>query len=491
MADIDEVEEESQCSDSEVHYTPKKVPIWRIVLLSTMGGAVDLIVAVEAVYATPLLVAVGLDIQYASIILALSPILGILFQAYHGTLSDQCQCKWGRRRPFILIFSLSACIGMGVAPFAPYLSDLQSGKWLSILFTILGILIMDFSWGQLQLPSRAYLLDSLPTNQSQVGNFIYVLLVGLGTLIGYSLDGINWANILNREVNVINEAQMVYCLTIVVVLVALICTLLSIKERPYRPDDEPVNKRCCPCAKNPIDCLVDFFKVILESLKFFFYMSKQMWILWFACLSAFISNLALLLFFSTFVGRSVYGGIQDAPVDTEAYRLYTEGVRMSSWALVAGAGFLTLMSLLMDHIAKLIGLKILFFLVHYLYVLVLFVQTIFTNLAVAFFVACLGLLFQGIYLSIPFTLLSIYEDEGKMFRKPIPGESTTNFKGRACYVINTSIFLGQVTAAFITGPFINWFQTATASIMICCIFTAFSTILAIFVDFPDHSGQKL
>lgn len=494
MAEVDEVKEAEQSidhTDTEHHISPKVVPLWRIVLLSAVGGAIDLIVAVEAVYAAPLLVAAGLDIQYASIMLGLSPIFGIMFQSYHGTISDHCQCNWGRRRPFILVFTLSACIGLGVAPFAPYFSELNSisGKYLSVAFTAIGILIMDFSWGQLQLPSRAYLLDCIPTSQSQVGNFIYVLLIGVGTCIGYAFGGIDWAYLFNREVNVINEAQVVYGLTIIIVLVSLVCTLLSVKEKPYHNEDLATTgfSKCCPCVKSPKDCLKNFCTTILDSFKFFFYMSKQMWILWFAVFFAFASIFAMLLFFSTFVGQSIYGGIQDAPVETKAYQLYTEGVRMSAWALAVGGGSLTIMSLLFDAIAKRIGLKTLFLLIQYALVLILFMQTIFINIVVAFLVACFGLLFQGVYLAVPFALLSFYQDDNIMFRKPIPGQSATdNVQGRACYVINTAIYLSQIVAAFITGPFIKWFQTATASIMLSCIFGAVATIFSIFVEVPNN-----
>lgn len=71
-----------------------------------------------------------------------------------------------------------------------------------------------------------------------------------------------------------------------------------------------------------------------------------------------------------------------------------------------------------------------------------------------------------------------------MFRKPLPGELSTNVEGRACFVINSAIFIGQVVAAFITGPIIKLFQTATAAIMVSCVSGAVAVIISIYVEIP-------
>jgi solute carrier family 45 protein 1/2/4 len=466
-----------------------KVPLWRIILLSTMGGGIDMLYAIEDVYAAPLLVAVGVDIHYASMMLGLSPMIGIFLQSYLGPLSDQCQCNWGRRRPFILILSLTACLGLITAPFAPYLSlmNVQFAAVFSIMLTFFGIMTMDLSIGQLMLPSRAYLLDVVPSTQSQLGNFIYIAFLGLGGAIGYALGGIDWSGALNRQVNIINQAQLVFGIALIVMIVSLICTLVSVKERPYISSTESSRcLKCCPCAQNPKNCCKGFFKTLWQSVKFFYCMSKDMWILWITVTCGSIALYAFSVFFSTFVGRSVYGGISDAPKDTVSYILYAEGVRMSSWALTVGAGVLTLLSMLFDSIAKVIGLKLLFILIQYIFVVVLFVQVIFTNVGVSFISACCGMLFIGIHQSVPFALLPIYEDNNMMLRKSKANQFTANKMGTACFCINVAVLLGQSIAVTITGPLIDLFQSATASIVTSSVFAAVAILFSTFVNVPNH-----
>ena len=385
----------------------KKVPIWRIALLSTSGAAIDLVFAIEDTYAVPLIVATGLDIRYATVMLALSPIIGILFQAYLGALSDRCKCSWGRRRPFILLLSLIACLGLIIAPLA---ANFFNYKGLSTFGAVIGVVFFDFGMGQLQLPSRAYLLDALgPTSQVQTGNFVYVVAIGIGTCAGYVLSGIDWLSLFNKEQgedSVIKQSQYVFSIAAGLLLLCLVATLLSVKERV---SDSVSCIQACPCAQNPKRIILDFLQVSIESVKFAWHMSKHMLLLSFIMLFGFSSLFTFLFFFTSFMGGAVYGGDSSAPKDSEAYQLYAEGVRKGSWALATGAGFLAIASLLMDRIAKIIGLRVLFLSVQYVTVIMYFVLTMFPNIVFSYIGACVVLLCQGLYLTIPFILISLYE----------------------------------------------------------------------------------
>jgi solute carrier family 45 protein 1/2/4 len=44
----------------------------------------------------------------------LSPLLGVIIQPILGVMSDRCQSRFGRRRPFIGILALGAYIGISL-----------------------------------------------------------------------------------------------------------------------------------------------------------------------------------------------------------------------------------------------------------------------------------------------------------------------------------------------------------------------------------------
>ena len=53
-----------------------------------------------------------------------TPILGILFQSYIGSASDQCKSHGGRCRPFILVIVLASISGLILFPFTENIADL-------------------------------------------------------------------------------------------------------------------------------------------------------------------------------------------------------------------------------------------------------------------------------------------------------------------------------------------------------------------------------
>ena len=416
LSDSDDNTTLQQIDDNEDTPVPQlqlahehKLPLWRVLLLCALAGTVELGYAVESAYAAPLLVAAGLELKYASLILGVSPLFGILFHIYLGGLSDECRCKCGRRRPFILFLSITLILGFSIAPFSPRLNIGAVG----ILFTIIGILTLDFSLGQLQLPLRAYLLDVVPVSQVQSSNFILIVIGGIGGVLGFVLGGINWAKVLNQELNIITEAQVIFGLSIVLIIVCLLCTLFSVKEIPYRPQNDTeiqtTNNSCGCSLKNPKDCCFEFLKTILESLKFVYYMSKEMWILWFAVLFGFISSFSIILFFTTFVAEVVFGGIYDAPQDSEPYHLYTNGVQMGSWGLAIGQFFMVLTSLTLNWVSKQIGLKPVLLTVQYLTIVAYFTLTIFQNVPASLILGSFSGPFLGIYLTVPYALITLYQ----------------------------------------------------------------------------------
>ena len=291
-----------------------KLPIWRLAALCTIGGAIDLGFAVLGGYAAPLVVAAGLELKYASLVLVLSPIVGLLFQIYLGSLSDKCKCRWGRRRPFILLFTLTACLGMIFAPLAPRVASAASTTTLKSILSPLGVIltvgflfVFDFSNSALQLPSRAYLLDVTPASQTQLGNFVYSGFIGLGSLMGYILGGINWSFLFGTEPNIVNQAQVIFIVIIALYLVSLLLTVLSVKEKSTA-NLVADNNSCCTCGT-----LSNFIDTIKDMLSFIFCMSKHMWLLWLTCLFGSFAIDVYLFFFTTFVGEAVYGGVSNAP----------------------------------------------------------------------------------------------------------------------------------------------------------------------------------
>ena len=388
---------------TEVHETTIKAPMWRILLLCTMGCASDMAYAIISCYITPLVVATGLELQYTSIALVLSPILGILALGCVGSASDKSQCRWGKRRPFILASALLMIFGFSVTPFVPLLSTVVSTR-LTIATTLIGAIIIDFSAGQVQVPIRAYLMDSVPIQQAQSSNFIYTMFVGMGSSIGYLASAINWAEVIGRDINIINETCFIFPFMASVTTICLVMALCSFKEKP------PITPRsCCGCG-NGCGFITSVYQMYRDAVRFVWYMSKEMWVLCVATFLAATAEFTFTYFFTTFVGEVVYKGVSDAPEWSDEYQDYVKGVRMGAWALTLGGVTMSLLSLCEHKVANLIGLKTLFIVIQSPFVFATCILTFYnSNVGVVIVLGSFTGPYLGVLMSIPFTLVSLYQ----------------------------------------------------------------------------------
>lgn len=105
---------------------PPKRPTSNLIMHSMAMLGREFCYAVEAAYVTPVLLSVGLPKSLYSTVWLLSPILGFLLQPVGGSASDNCQARWGRRRPYILTLGIMMLLGMAL-----YLNGdaVVSGQW--------------------------------------------------------------------------------------------------------------------------------------------------------------------------------------------------------------------------------------------------------------------------------------------------------------------------------------------------------------------------
>jgi solute carrier family 45 protein 1/2/4 len=132
-----------------------------------------------------------------SLVYFLSPLIGLLIQPILGVLSDRCESRFGRRRPFILLLGIGAYIGISLILNAGILGDLMGDKnrvvpSISIFLVGLGVTFLDFSADSADSPLRAMLLDVCNTKDQDTGLNIHSFLGGTGSAFGYIVAAINW-----------------------------------------------------------------------------------------------------------------------------------------------------------------------------------------------------------------------------------------------------------------------------------------------------------
>jgi sugar phosphate permease len=95
-----------------------KLSTWQLfrlcvpVIPSQLGWAVG-----EALL-IPYMISLGVDETAANAIWLVNPMVGFFVSPLIGSCSDTCNSKWGRRRPFLLIFHIGIALGLIIIAFA-------------------------------------------------------------------------------------------------------------------------------------------------------------------------------------------------------------------------------------------------------------------------------------------------------------------------------------------------------------------------------------
>ncbi len=374
----------------------ERVSIWCMILLSALSGVVDLCYAVEGVYAIPVILAAGIPFRYASLMLSLSPLLGLIVQPFIGSATDHCYCSWGRRKPFILLFGFIVVACCGSIPYYFYLKQVPYSQYIIPSCIVLCIMFFDLCIGIIIIPAKAIMMDLIPPSQETKANAIASTGVGLFACIGYGLGAVDWTWVTGKHDTIETQSQIVFGITTVIFAVVILISLLCLREKSSvktiytatpasinnttnkmvsevnygsitistssniheidnqsSKDNEDVQASCTSCV-NPFVLLKNS---IIDIIQYCYYMSRHMWILFFTFTMAFAADFSFTYSFSVYVGTVVYEGDSGAPVGTESFKRYSSGVRMGSLGLAIGNFINIFVSLILEKCSKYASLK--------------------------------------------------------------------------------------------------------------------------------------
>lgn len=83
-----------------------------LIRLSAVVCGIEFCYAAETAFVSPILLEIGLPVMFMTWTWCLPPFIGFFLVPALGSLSDGCQTRFGRRRPFILLYSIGILIGL-------------------------------------------------------------------------------------------------------------------------------------------------------------------------------------------------------------------------------------------------------------------------------------------------------------------------------------------------------------------------------------------
>ncbi|XP_058396202.1 solute carrier family 45 member 3 isoform X3 [Diceros bicornis minor] len=300
-----------------------------LVNLLTFGLEVCLAAGITCV--PPLLLEVGVEEKFMTMVLGIGPVLGLVSVPLLGSASDHWRGRYGRRRPFIWALSLGVLLSLFLIPRAGRLAGLlcPDTRPLELALLILGVGLLDFCGQVCFTPLEALLSDLFrdPDHCRQAFS-VYAFMISLGGCLGYLLPAIDWdASALAPYLG--TQEECLFGLLTVIFLTCVAGTLFVAEEAVLGPA-EPAEglsapsmpPRCCPChARLAFRNLGALFPQLHQLCC---RVPRTLRRLFVAELCSWMAFMTFTLFYTDFVGEGLYQGVPRAELGTEARRHYDE-----------------------------------------------------------------------------------------------------------------------------------------------------------------------
>ncbi|UJR30917.1 hypothetical protein I4U23_018427 [Adineta vaga] len=475
-----------------------------LIRLSAIVCGIEFCYAAETAFVSPILLQLGLPIIFMTWIWCLPPLFGFFLVPVLGSLSDKCQTRIGRRRPFIILYSIGILLGLLLVS-----NGRRIGQWFGdikdpssnttelfnetiiesypsishkfgTMITILGVVLLDLDCDACQSPSRAYLLDVTNVNQHSSGLTTFTSMAGLGGGLGYFLGGIPWEKtFLTRLLG--DQIHVLFTLVWIIFIICMLLTITAAKEPTttaimasnlsrsvsrqflisshhssmdiieeidqYERTVVKPRDRYASISSNhiKISC-IDYLRSIIHMP------SSLKWL----CLTNFFCWMSLVsysLFFTDFVGQAVFGGNPRYESNHPLRVLYNDGVRFGSWSMSIYSISCSIYSLNIQKLNDYFGIKRVYIGSQLIYAVgMLLMGYLRHRIGVILLSAASGILYSTLF-TIPFLLISKYYASNTYGESNIHGQ--VRGIGTDVAIVSSMVFLAQLCLSSTMGIFIH------------------------------------
>ncbi|XP_062534256.1 proton-associated sugar transporter A-like, partial [Armigeres subalbatus] len=493
--------------------------------LSVYQLGVEFCYAAETAFVSPILLGNGLPYTFMTMVWAFAPTLGFFCAPMVASFSDQLRTRWGRRRPVLLVLGLAVLLGLLILPHGRTIGILlgdeevpveqMTGFRWGVLITVIGLVLTDFDVETSSGVGRTFYMDVCIVADHTRVLTTAMIVGGIGGAAGYSLGAIDWQLTDVGTLLGSNEVT-VFAGVVIVVGIALFITLTSFREVPLSlmeqdPLLKPVTPRVFEVEKNrqrtvysisgpvvkshkvegvpvmvadvdddkPLTFL-DFFKNLRQ-------MPRSLATLYLTQFLAQAGYMSYCLYFTDYVGSTVYGGDVTALTDSPELELYGHGVRFGCWGMALFALSAAIYSLVIERVIECFSSR--FVLVGGLLVFsvgMLLMGIINTKWMVLVCGVTVGIMYATIY-SVPFLLISRYHSRNSFAMKD--GKFVENHQRRGfgadVSMLSSMLFLAQLLISLIIGSVIDALGSAAVIVYSASLFSFLASISATQILFMD------
>ncbi|KAM7402717.1 hypothetical protein PAMP_017931 [Pampus punctatissimus] len=408
--------------------------VWKLLLVNTLSCGLEVSMAAGTVYVPSLLLQGGMEERYMTMVLAVGPVLALIFVPLIGSASDSWQGCFGRRRPFIWILSLGVLLGLQIMPQACRLAALMSPQRRSSLELVLqaaAVCLMEFCGQACFTLLMALLSDLFPGEEENRRAFsVNSLMTSLGGCLGFLLPAVDWSQA-PLATYLGGQEAFVYTLLTILFLSCLLTTAFIPEEKGSRQRERNTltygslkSCRCCPrsfllrtqCFHVALGhCASACMSVLPRIYAACVHVPVVIWRLFVAEMCSWMALMSFMLFFVDFMGEGLYQGVPSAEPETQERKRYDEGVRVASLGLFLQCVVSLLCSLVMDCWITLLGPRVVYISGAALLVLATMTMSASDSVVTITVMAALTGYTICVLHILPYTLLCLYQSDRQDF----------------------------------------------------------------------------
>lgn len=352
--------------------------VWKLLLVNILSCGLEACLAAGTVYIPPMLLEAGMKESFMTMVLAVGPLLGLIFIPMIGSASDSWHSRFGCRRPLIWILSLGVLLSLQVIPQARHLAALMYPKpphWIETTLQAGGVCLMEFCAQACITLVLALLSDLFPEEEENHKAFsVNSLMTSLGGCLGFFLPAVDWS-LAPIAIFLGGQEAFVYALLTTLFLGCLFTTAfiqekattrVAEKKTVTRSSWKSWRSRYCPhsCMPRSQSLLValgrcgsacmSVFPCVYSA---FARVPAVIWRLFVAETCSWMALMSIMFFFADYMGEELYQGVPGAEALSKEKMQYDEGVRMGSLALLLQCVVSVLCSTVMHRWVTWLGVR--------------------------------------------------------------------------------------------------------------------------------------
>ncbi|CAF3576308.1 unnamed protein product [Rotaria socialis] len=443
---------------------------FRLIIITSLVCGLEFCTASAFTFIPPMLLKAGISESSMTWIMGCGPLLGFLLCPGIGHSSDHCRSPLGKRRPFILGFCLAIIFCLILIPQSEAIGEIFQAPSIGIGLLVVTCILFDFAAQACFNPCESLIYDVCKgTSQESSCFYVYSFMTSFGGCLGYLITATDWTQtFLSNYIQ--GQEKSTFIVILLFFSITLCCTLISANEKVSTMNDyldgqlrlDDIHNNCNYLF--PIEIFKSIFSSISKSVRTIITMPFVLRRLTLAECCSWSAIMTFNIFFTDFVGQTIYMGDPNADEFSEERLRYDQGIRAGSYGLLLHCVVGALYAPLIKPLINRFGVHLTFSFGMLVFALSMVVIYVSRSIIIVNIMASLSGLGMASLTSIPYTLVMVYHANREIYFVDNHKIQTYGI-GTILGILDSTYFASQILSSLVMGYIMLIFKSTLSYIV--------------------------